>query len=135
MTITARERDGLSCPALECDWCGSAIGDLRNGNAYWISSRPDRVFFNHKRCAHAHERSLSVGGGAVFSEDLPAFVAFLLGNTGASRVMSAVDEAGDYGREVVAVPDGNPFFGDCLTGLSAGNVTDTGGDRRDGTAE
>lgn len=101
MTITTYERDGHSCPIVVCDWCGARITDLRGGNAYWVASRPDTVYYNHKSCAHAHELSLSstTGESAIYSEDLETFMAFLLGNTGAPmRAMWTVDEAGNYGR-------------------------------------
>jgi hypothetical protein len=68
---------------------------LPSGRERVLDRVPRRIYHNHKGCAHIHERYLSAiaGSDPIYSQELGAFMAHLLGNTGARGAMPAVDGA------------------------------------------
>ncbi len=100
MPITVEDCGGLLCPAIVCDWCQERIEDAADGNVYYyhddegLGPPPANLFYNHKRCAWAHDADLEVHkreGTLVMSEDLGVFLAQLLGNTGRNGAMLLID--------------------------------------------
>ena len=95
MPIKFIEAWGDLCPVVECDWCGQRIMDADDGNVYWLHDDPETLYFNHKRCAGAHDRTLEDKArpreALVLSEHLGVFLAQLVANVGKPEAMPAVD--------------------------------------------
>jgi hypothetical protein len=57
---------------------------------------PAALYFNHKRCASAHDRDLETlareHNTVLLSEHLEVFLAQLLGNTGREEAMPVIDK-------------------------------------------
>lgn len=80
--------DLVNRPRVFCDWCDQPIQDARDGNVYWFQNDQTVLYFNHKRCARAHEEHLrdSSGVGLPLSEDLDTFFSYLLVNVGMEAI-------------------------------------------------
>jgi len=94
--ITFIEGGPVNCPMVMCDWCDGQIQEVEQGNVYWLHDEPSALYFNHKRCARAHDDALEKyarrRGALVMSEHLEVFLAQLLGNTGKPEAMPVIDE-------------------------------------------
>jgi hypothetical protein len=95
MPIAIVDKGGRGCPMFICDWCGEQIERVEEGNVYWLHDAPTALYFNHKRCAFAHDRALEELAekreALLLSEHIEVFLAQLLGNSGRGEAMSHVD--------------------------------------------
>jgi hypothetical protein len=96
VAITFAYEEWGGYPVIECDWCGHQIEDVAGGNIYWMHREPSKLYFNHKRCALAHDQALEKAanetGDYLLSEHLEVFLARLLGNTNRPDAMPLVDK-------------------------------------------
>jgi hypothetical protein len=96
MPLVIIERGRLSVPAIICDHCGKEIKTAADGNYHWrprTSKQGERsaVFFTHKACCHAFDRSHPSGGAdAMGLDDLLAFLANNLSWDSASAMVRAM---------------------------------------------
>jgi len=79
MPLRIVQNGDIGIPTIVCDHCGEAITDVDDGNYHWrFDDRGDYpgapVYFTHKRCCFAFEKSNPAFWGALTLNYLFAFL-------------------------------------------------------------
>lgn len=87
--LTIRFRDGLFCPILSCDECGSEITDAKIAMYAWFTTDAggdSELFTLHKSCARQFEDARKLSGGKDYPwlmwEEMIHLPRVLANNTG-----------------------------------------------------